>query len=98
MPPWRQASRLKVFGSAAASAPVPRINSSSHESAPVVEGGRPEPFAELFAVRERPLHVVVPWVRGVSEGNRELIRELGTHVAGAVLLDPNAYRNGALVT
>jgi len=52
--------------------------------------GGVEPFAALFSLTERPLHVVVPWPQGVvSEDDHELIQQLSTHVAGAVLTAPD---------
>ena len=49
-----------------------------------------EPFAALFSLAERPLHVVVPWAHAaVSEDDHQLIQQLSTHVAGAVLTAPD---------
>lgn len=41
-----------------------------------------QPFAEVFGVSERPLHIVVAW--GTSPGDdATMIAELGTHLAAA---------------
>ena len=53
--------------------------------------GQPDPFSALFSLTERPLHVVVPWLRpDVRDDEQELLKELSTHVAGAVLTDSGA--------
>jgi hypothetical protein len=42
------------------------------------------PFRDIFAVRDRPLMVVVPWPEAtVSSQDHALVRELGLHLAGA---------------
>jgi hypothetical protein len=49
----------------------------------------PQPFAEVFSISERPLHVVVAW--GSSpEHDLEMIAQLGNHFAGAFLYGRNA--------
>jgi len=51
--------------------------------------GHPNPFSELFSLKERPLHVVVPWVQHeIDEDDVSLVQELSAHVAGTVLTDP----------
>lgn len=45
-----------------------------------------EPFETMLGIRERPLHIVVPWPDGnVPDKDQELIRELANHFAGAFL-------------
>ncbi len=47
---------------------------------------QPDPFAALFTLSERPLHVVVPWTDPrIGDDDHELIQELSAHVAAAVL-------------
>jgi hypothetical protein len=51
--------------------------------------GASQPFAEIFGILERPLHVVVAW--GSSPGeDSEMIAQLGTHFAGAFLYGRDA--------
>jgi hypothetical protein len=48
-----------------------------------------QPFAAVFGISERPLHVVVSW--GSSpEQDSEVIAQLGTHFAGAFLYGRDA--------
>ena len=43
-----------------------------------------KPFADVFGISERPLHVVIAW--GVSQGDdARMVAELGTHFAAAFL-------------
>jgi len=46
-----------------------------------------EPFAEVFGIRERPLHAVIA-LGGPADA--DTIPELGTHLAGAFLYDSRA--------
>lgn len=41
-----------------------------------------QPFAEVFGISERPLHVVVAWGSSPKQDS-EMIAQLGTHFAGA---------------
>jgi hypothetical protein len=43
-----------------------------------------QPFAEVFAISERPLQVVVAWGSS-SEKDGEMVAQLGTHLAGVFL-------------
>src|SRR5262249_33688371 len=62
---------------------------SLRSSARVASLGHPRPFSELFSLKKRPLHVVVPWVQHeIDEDDVKLVQELSAHVAGAVLTDP----------
>lgn len=54
----------------------------------VVQDGKvgAEPFAAVFGLRQRPLHVVVPWANPrIAEKDEDLVRELGNHLAAAFL-------------
>ena len=48
-----------------------------------------QPFAEVFGISERPLHVVVAWGSSSVEDG-EMIAQLGTHFAGAFLYGRDA--------
>ena len=48
-----------------------------------------QPFAEVFGISERPLHVVVAWGAS-SEEDSQMIAQLGTHFAGAFLYGRDA--------
>jgi hypothetical protein len=44
----------------------------------------PEPFQKVFAVKERPVMIVVPWPDStISQQDHALVRELAVHTAGA---------------
>jgi hypothetical protein len=59
---------------------------SLRRAAPVARAGAAEPFAAMYSLIERPLHIVVPWTAAaISDDDHGLIQELSTHVAGAVL-------------
>ena len=45
-----------------------------------------DPFAAVFGLRQRPLHVVVPWANPkIEEKDQDLVHELGNHIAAAFL-------------
>jgi hypothetical protein len=51
----------------------------------------PDAFSPMTTLTERPLHVVVPWMpEGIDEQDLELVQEVSTHVAGAVLTTPDS--------
>lgn len=50
---------------------------------------RSQPFAEVFGILERPLHVVVAWGSSSIEDG-EMIAQLGTHFAGGFLYGRDA--------
>jgi hypothetical protein len=49
-----------------------------------------EPFAKVFSIRERPLHVVIVWGASMHDQDAECIAQLATHFAAAFLCAPKA--------
>jgi hypothetical protein len=64
-----------------------RMFVDSTKSQTLAQGGNSrEPFVEAFGVLERPLYIVVAWGNpAISEQDQQLVVELNTHLAGALL-------------
>ena len=45
-----------------------------------------EPFGAMTTMVQRPLMVVVPWPQSIAEQDHELVREIGWHLAAALII------------